>query len=169
MLHLQCIIGERRGHSSCLWDWDGILDSFSLSTLRFLLLAIQFEGSCYFDHALTRACSISCATFDAFNIFLEWVVLAVFYNSLPWRFLVCWPLRFTWVSASSLSRVWRELHKDFVGLRKPSRGNQTQLLLPSECPGGPSLLWWSNRWRVTFGTWHAIELYTTSNVLGFFI
>lgn len=40
----------------------------------FNLLGFAFEGGFYVDRALPMGCSVSCAAFEAFSTFLEWVV-----------------------------------------------------------------------------------------------
>lgn len=40
----------------------------------FCLLGFQFEGSYYVGRALSMGCSVSCAAFEAYNMFLEWLV-----------------------------------------------------------------------------------------------
>lgn len=42
----------------------------------FCLLGFQFEGSYYVDRALPMGCSVSCAAFEAFSTFLEWLVIS---------------------------------------------------------------------------------------------
>lgn len=43
----------------------------------FQLLGIQFEGSIFVDKALPMGCSISCALFERFSTFLQWVFSSV--------------------------------------------------------------------------------------------
>lgn len=40
----------------------------------FELLGFSFEGSFYVDRALPIGCSVSCAAYVAFSIFLEWAL-----------------------------------------------------------------------------------------------
>ena len=45
-----------------------------VSKVDFQLLGFKFEGRYYFDKALPFGCSISCATFETFANFLQWVI-----------------------------------------------------------------------------------------------
>lgn len=55
----------------------GIKNAFCLLPIHpgdFDLLGFKFKNQFYFDKCLPMGCSISCAIFEKFSTFLQWVV-----------------------------------------------------------------------------------------------